>query len=249
MKRSFWSTCSRPCGGFEAMWWGSKRTGYTEAGQLADAYVNGSSSVVSIPAEVYEGSAVVQAAEVLMRATIAEHFTRRTGGLTIKSTDRTVRDRIAARRKARRFDQFSQGEIYANGVLKAEETNRRLVFTDNRFILQATATTSGASSSKSIVIAWKVESKYDFEPYSSRPWDITKLPIVYPAARNRSAEDTQRILSQVFPEYMKVNGRYPNGLLLPDGLSNYMVSQGIARPFTYVATWHERLTLAPAKTN
>jgi hypothetical protein len=168
---------------FEVMWWGGKIRGFSEAAALADAYVNGKGKTLRISAEVYKTSKIVQTTQSLMVGAVKEHFTTtKSTSLNIKSTDVFFKKRIAELRKKKKFNQSIQGELYANGVLKAEETNKRLFYADNRFCLQLFASKSGGSSGK-ISLRWKVEGIYDFEPYNKRPWDITRLPVVHPGTK------------------------------------------------------------------
>jgi len=69
---------------------------------------------------------------------------------------------------------------------------------------------------KFIFIRWVVESIYDFEPFSNRKEGSywTRLPI-----------EEGMILK------------------LPDGLSNYMVTLGIAKAFNYGTEWYENETI------
>jgi len=226
---------------FEVMWLGGKIRGFSEAAALADAYVNGNGKTLRISVEVYKTSKIVQITQGLMKEAVKEHFSStKDASLSFKSTDQFLKTKIAQFRKTKRFNQQTEGELYANGILKAEETNKRLFYADNRFDLQLFANKSGDSNGK-INLRWKVEGIYDFEPYNKRPWDITRLPVVHPGTKKKSQEEVQKLLSEIFPEYMKVMGRYLNGLLLPDGLSNYMVNQGVAKPFTYYSEWSETL--------
>lgn len=223
---------------YEAMWWGARVRGYKEAGQLADAYVNGGGQVVMISSAAYEGSTIVKTAQDVMKAVLAEHYAKSDAALTIRSTDQAVRTKIRELRRKKRFNQASEGELYANGILKAEENNLRLKYADNRFELQAASRRTGATSNaKTVDITWKVESKYDFESYESKPGDITVLPVVHPGTKTSTPAEAQKLLAEVFPEYMRVGGQYQSELVLPDGLSKYMVKEGVAKEFTYIATW------------
>ena len=200
----------------------------------------------------YEGSTVVKAAQDVMKAVLAEHYAKSDSALTIRSTDAAVRIKIRELRSKKRFNQATEGELYANGILKSEENNPRLKFADNRFELQAASRRIGATSNvKTVGITWKVESEYDFESYESKPGDITLLPVVHPGTKTSTPQEAQRLLAEVFPEYMRVGGQYQNQLVLPDGLSKYMVKQGVAKEFTYIATWtgtlEVRLASKPAQ--
>ncbi len=224
---------------FEVMWWGGKFKGYHEAATLADAYVNGKGKKVKVSAHVYRTSKIVKTTQDLMISFIKDFFRSSNNNvIAFKSTDTLFRKKITEFRKTKKFNQMLEGELYLNGVLKSEESNKRLFYSDNRFVLQVTAT---RSNNGIIALQWKVESLYDFEPYDKRPWDITRLPIVHPGTKNKSQQEVQQILSEIFPEYMQVVGRYLNGILLPDGLSNYMVQQGIASPFIYYSEWGENI--------
>ena len=59
-------------------------------------------------------------------------------------------------------DEQTQGDFKRDGLLKAEESNLRLKNTDNRFYLQIELEKSG----NRFISTWKVESIYDFEPFS-----------------------------------------------------------------------------------
>lgn len=228
---------------FEAMWWGSKARGFHEAGKLADAYVNSNAAMVTMAPDMYKSSKVVQTAMKLMKDAMVDHYNKSDTPLSFKSIDKIALIKIVELRKRKRFNQSTEGEIYANGILKSEETNLRLFYADNRFYLQAKTNIAKSGNTKKINITWRVEGKYDFEPYNKRPWDITRLPVAHPGTRNRTPGEVQNILSQTFPEYMKVNGNFVNGLMLPDGLSNYMVKQGVAKEFNYNSSWSESLDM------
>lgn len=228
---------------FEVMWWGGKIRGFSEAAALADAYVNGNGKTLKISAEVYKTSKIVQSTQELMKEAAKGYFdTTNNTSLNLKSTDNLLKQKIAQLRKKKKFNQQIEGELYANGILKAEESNKRLFYADNRFSLQLFASKISGSNGK-MILRWKVEGIYDFEPYNKRPWDITRLPVVHPGTKKKSQEEVQALLAEIFPEYMKVIGRYLNGLLLPDGLSSYMVSEGVAKPFTYFSEWSEVVEL------
>jgi hypothetical protein len=138
--------------------------------------------------------------------------------------------------------------LYANGILKAEESNPRLKFADNRFALQASAKLAQQSPTENTIeITWKIESLYDFASYETKPDDLSTVPVVFPPSKTSTPQEVQRLLAEIFPSYMKLDGRYSDRLVLPDGLSKYMVQQGVAKEFTYTVSWLERLTVAPPK--
>ena len=57
----------------------------------------------------------------------------------------------------------AQGSLLKNGCLLAEQSNQRLKNADNRFFLTVSTVREGA---KGFFSTWKVDSIYDFEPFS-----------------------------------------------------------------------------------
>ena len=55
---------------FEVMWWGGQAKGFSEAANLANAYVNGNGGRLKISADVYKRSTIVQTTQKLSNARI-----------------------------------------------------------------------------------------------------------------------------------------------------------------------------------
>lgn len=195
---------------YEALWWGGQGKGYPEAAKLADAYVNGDGTDVEIDAKVYSTSAIVQAAQAVMRRAIAELLPKagKDTGLSLKSTDSRLQKRPDYRALFRggKRKVNEDGWLLDNGILLAEQNNKRLKNADNRFALSSVSQRSGTDA---ITTKWRVDSLYDFESFE-RADHVTHVPLAANAV-----------------------------LKLPDGLSHYMVGQKIAKEFNYHAEWSE----------
>lgn len=198
---------------FEALWWGGIYTGRREAGRLADHYVNGGGKFFSLDAEIYSSSVIVVDAMTALKRHMAD---MQAAGLNIsflRSTDPGFRQsahfrslliggpppRIPA----------TQGYAHATGVLLVEQQNKRLKYCDHQFALDAY---SSLLPDGRVSTSWRVESLYDFEPFSRADY-ITELDL--------SANMVVK---------------------LPDGLSHYMETIGVAKSFRYGATWMEAWT-------
>ncbi len=195
---------------YEALWWGGKFKSYPEAAALANAYVNGDGADLKIDAAVYSSSAIVQAVQLVMKRQIAASLktSKGAGALSLRSTDSRLLKRgdylALFRGKGRKAD--GDGYLIDDGVLLAEQENKRLKNADNRVVLQSV---SQHAPKDAISTTWRVDSYYDFEPFH-RAAHVTHIPLA-PGAT----------------------------LLLPDGLSHYMVEAGVATEFKYYAAWPE----------
>lgn len=187
---------------YESFWWGGKYKGYPEAATLANHYVNGGGKTLNINSGLYETSVIVKDTMLAMKEYIKDRASKNTSFTLAKSSDIAFyKSKHASHLMRGKRSQSSHGHIFNNGVLQAEQSNQRLMKSDNRFYLNVT-TTKGHSHYMS---RWSVESIYDFENFQKNY--ITNIPL---------------------------SGKT---LKLPDGLSQYLVTIGVANDFKYIATW------------
>jgi len=189
---------------YESFWWGGKYKGYPEAATLANHYVNGGGKTLNINSGAYSTSVIVKDTMLAMKEYIKDKASKNIPFVLAKSSDVAFyKSKHASHLMRGKRSQGSQGHIFNNGVLMAEQSNGRLMKADNRFYLNVT-TTKGHSHFMS---RWSVESIYDFESFQKNY--ITHIPL---------------------------SGKV---LKLPDGLSQYLVTIGVAKDFKYIAQWGE----------
>jgi hypothetical protein len=198
---------------FEALWWGGKALGYSEAATLANHYVNGAGQPLKINDEVYRTAVIVKDTSAAMKDYIRSVH-KKTGKTppALQSDDagwrRSAQFKALGRQSGR--SQQTQGIVLPEGALQTEQANVRLQRADNRFYLKSFHSPLDAQNMNT---RWRVDSVYDFEPFEKKDY-ITHVPLA---------------------EGMV--------LQLPDGLSHYMTVLGVAQAFDYHAQWHENWTL------
>ena len=197
---------------YETFWWGGYAKGMSEAGRLADHYVNGGGETVRMDSKPYEQSVVVKDTMQAMKAYVKELDNNQKYFQMLKTND-------IAFRKSAHFKSLmlingsrnilTQGYVKSTGVIHSEKNNQKLQKADNRFLLTANTT----KANQQYHTWWSVDNRYDFEPFGSKKEDK-------------------------FTDLDFGNGKV---LLLLDGLSEYMDSGlGIAKPYGYSARWSEQ---------
>lgn len=195
---------------YESFWWGGHAKGMPEAAKLANHYVHGKGTTVSMDSIPYEKSVVVQDSMEAMKSYIKELAGHNEYFFALRTNDLKFRHSkyfkpLMLIKNSR--DRHTQGYVHSSGLIYAATNNQRLQKADNRFYL--TANTS-KQTRESFHTRWSVENRYDFEPF---------------------------IKDDKFTDLDFGNGKV---LSLPDGLSEYMDSGlSIAKPFNYNATWSE----------
>ncbi|MDR1423056.1 MAG: hypothetical protein LBI92_00355 [Azoarcus sp.] len=196
---------------FEASWWGGLYKGYKEAGKLSNHYVNGHGADIQIDADVYKTSVIVKDTMDALKAYIrklAEGKQSRSFA-HLRSNDTLFLQSEFARKLRSGRNVNMQGSLLEDGVLIAEQSNTRLKFADHRFHLSV----STSKASDKFYSTWKVESLYDFQPFSN------------------NEEENKRHITHLPLGHKELN--------LPDGLSQYMTEIGVAKAFNHVASWDE----------
>ncbi len=161
---------------YEAFWWGGQYSGYKEAAQLANNYVNGfgntRANAYVLDSEVYRTSKIVIATMGAMKQFILDQKKLNKSFLHIRCDNAQFRSKPYAK-KLLKMNYRTEGKMKSNGVLEAAQNNQRLHKTDGHFYLQAIST---LLSDKSIRTIWRVESKYDFEPFEKHDY-YTNIPL------------------------------------------------------------------------
>ena len=158
---------------FEALWWGGKVKGMDEAAQLANHYVNGDGEDLEIDAEVYKTSVIVTdtmgAMKGFVRADPARKITQ------LKCSDKDFLNSPQAKAVQTGRDVKTHGALKSGGVLMAEQNNSRLKNADHQFYLDMSVgpTANGFHST------WRVDSVYDFEPFSVGYFTLIPLSAKY----------------------------------------------------------------------
>ena len=148
---------------FEALWWGGKYHGFNEAAKLANHYVNGDGRILTINAQVYKESVIVKDTMIAIRSHIKDITEKPSPFSNISTGDRTFLNSTYAKPLMMgKRNVNTQGYILSNGALLVEQTNQRLKNADHRFFLKVNTTKNGVN----FLSTWKVESIYDFEPFS-----------------------------------------------------------------------------------
>jgi hypothetical protein len=157
---------------FEALWWGGQYHGFKEAAELADHYVNGEGKPLTINAQVYKESVIVKDTMDALKRHIKEISAKRISISSLKTSDsRFLSSKHVANLKQGRRSVATQGYILSNGALLVEQTNQRLKNADHRFYLWVNT----AKSAHNFTSKWKVESTYDFEPFTKGY--VTDIPL------------------------------------------------------------------------
>lgn len=159
---------------FEAMWWGGKYLGYKEAATLSNHYVNGDGKMIKIPSEVYTSSVIVRDVSEGIKAFIRELHTQKKTFKIVKSNDVVFRtSKVAIPLLRGRRNANNLGYLLPEGVLLTEQKNKRLKNADHRFVLKA----STLRIAPKFKTTWRVDSVYDFEPFSKG--DVTHLELAH----------------------------------------------------------------------
>ncbi len=157
---------------FEALWWGGQYHGFKEAARLADHYVNGEGKPLSINPQVYQESVIVKDAMSAMKSYMKELSAKRASISGLKTSDiKFLNSKYAATLKQGRRSVAKQGYILSDGALLVEQSNQRLKNADHRFHLWV----STSKNAINYTSRWKVESDYDFEPFSKGY--VTDIPL------------------------------------------------------------------------
>ncbi|MES9944843.1 MAG: hypothetical protein ABW080_07815 [Candidatus Thiodiazotropha sp.] len=157
---------------FEALWWGGQYHGFKEAAELANHYVNGEGKPFSINPQVYKESVIVKDAMTALKSYMKELSAKRSSISSLKTSDRKfLNSKHAASLRQGRRSVATQGYILSDGALLVEQSNQRLKNADHRFHLWVNTSKNAISYSS----RWKVESDYDFEPFSKGY--VTDIPL------------------------------------------------------------------------
>jgi hypothetical protein len=158
---------------FEAFSSGGSVIGQPEAARLADHYVNGGGTKVTLNPYVYQSSAIVTDASAAMKKFIAAKHDRKAKVFLLRSTDRAFyQSAFATPLPANGRSQQTQGTLLKDGGLLTEQNNQRLKNADNRFAL---ASQTQILPDEKYATKWSVSSRYDFEPFSVG--HITNIPL------------------------------------------------------------------------
>jgi hypothetical protein len=203
---------------YEAMWWGGKIKGYSEAAQLANHYVNGGGQEVRLDSEVYETSLIVTEVTHAMIKHLQNNNkikdSNSSSAYVFMSNNADFVKNSNVKKLLRGYRSSNDGYINpADGyVILTEQKNLRLKYTDNRFFIKSTSIVNGSN----VTTTFRTEAPYDFQPFDSSSTKMTP-------------SDSKNITG------LPLGGGYE--LMLPDGLSDYMVSQKVANKFNYYAEW------------
>ncbi len=161
---------------FEAFALGGKLSGMPQAAAFADHYVNGKGKLLVLNPEVYQTSVIVKDTMSAMTAFIVRTIGNQGNMPLVSNNPAFVASKEASTLLARSGrSQKTQGLLIVKDgktALLAEQDNRNLKHSDNRFNLIADAT---RQASNQLIINWTVNSKYDFDPFSKG--DITHIPL------------------------------------------------------------------------
>ena len=179
--------------------------GLWEAGELLNHYLNGEGKELEIDSSIYETSVIVKYAAAEMKKVMAGDLSKtkkiRNNG-EIRSTQVLT---------AKNFgDANAKGQILTGGVLLAEQSNSRLKYANNRFVLKSSSKCDGDK----VTTTWRIDDEWDYNSFAEQKKqgrnDVTHLPL-----------------------------RGGKVLKLPDGLSHYLTTIGIAKEFPFYAEWTE----------
>jgi hypothetical protein len=110
-------------------------------------------------------------------------------------------------------EQCEKGDIVGNGILMAEQNNKRLKNADNRFALYSISSIQSKEPLK-IKTLWQINSYWDFDSFEKQAKEKKNLITELPLGNNSK-------------------------LQIPDGLSAYLAESGLASPFDYSTEWEE----------
>jgi hypothetical protein len=157
---------------FEALWWGGQYHGFKEASELANHYVNGEGKPLTINPQVYKESVIVKDTMSALKSYMKEMVSKRQSISSLKSSDRKfLNSKQAATLRQGRRSVATQGYVLSDGALLVEQSNQRLKNADHRFHLWVNT----SKSANNFTSKWKVESDYDFEPFSKGY--VTDIPL------------------------------------------------------------------------
>ncbi|MCF6211631.1 MAG: hypothetical protein L3J88_08575 [Gammaproteobacteria bacterium] len=158
---------------FEALWWGGKYHGFHEAAKLANHYVNGEGQTLKIDSEIYKSSVIVSDTMLALKRYIRDKSDKNKSiALSKTGNPDFLRSSYATALKQGKRSAIRQGYLLSGGALLVEQSNIRLKNADHRFHLLV-YTTKGSNSN--FMSRWKVESLYDFEPFTKNY--ITEIPL------------------------------------------------------------------------
>jgi hypothetical protein len=157
---------------FEALWWGGKHHGFHEAAKLANHYVNGRGALLRIPPELYKTSVIVSDSMAALKSYIRDLASDKKPIVSLSTGDANfIRSSHCSVLKQGRRNVGTQGYILNNGALLVEQSNQRLKNADHRFYL----TVGTTKNNNGYISRWKIESIYDFEPFSKGY--VTDIPL------------------------------------------------------------------------
>lgn len=194
---------------YEAFRWGGHYNGYKEAAALADHYVNGNGKSLQVNEEVYKSSIIVRDAGAAMKEFIQSVWR------ATQKVPPMLHSGDPAFRSSPQFSALTPARGRSQrtqGILRPEGTLQ--AEQDNVRLQKADnrfylKTYPGLLREKTVLSRWRVDSVYDFEPFEKAD-HFTRIPLGEGVA-----------------------------LILPDGLSQYMTTLGVAKVFDYYAQWHE----------
>lgn len=198
---------------YEAFWWGGHYRGYKEAAALANHYVHGNGTELRIDESVYKSSIIVSDTCAAMKVFIRDVWKQQQKVQPMLSSSDPTFRHSAAARVLARHSGRSQRK---QGHLLPEGT---LLAEQDNARLQKTDNRFYLKAyllplpDHSVHTRWRVDSIYDFEPFEKAD-HMTEISLTADLV-----------------------------ILLPDGLSQWMAANGIAKTFAYYAQWHETWAL------
>jgi hypothetical protein len=190
--------------------WGGLIKWYPEACHLLRHYLNGKGQPVVLNPHVYKTSVIVNYAIAEMKKLIVEDI-KKTGKIRGNGVFSSQGNLKDTPRSY--AEQCEKGAIVKNGTLMAEQNNKRLKNTDNNFPLKLTCSIISTKPIR-VNICWNISSIWDYESFERQKNQNLNLVTELPLGANAK-------------------------LKLPDGLSQYLVTLGLAKKFDYSAEWTE----------
>ena len=206
---------------YEALWYGGKWSGYSEAALLANHYVNGDGADVELDGGMYKNSKIVQDVMIGMKKYIGKKITIKSTGFRLLNNNSILLKKDYYKKLIRGNGRTYQSDGWlvpdSQYVILTEQTNQRLKNADNRFFLDSDSKLVG---DKTVETVWRVESIYDFTPFDYSSATLTN--------------DDKRNITEIPIS----KGVY---ISLPDGLSHYMTTNNVnvATEFKYTSEWTE----------
>lgn len=157
---------------YEAFYWGGRYKGFKEAANLANHYVNGQGRLLTINAEIYSQSKVVQATMKAMKQHIQDLAAAKKSFTRFKCNN-PVFMATPYVTPLKRMNFRTEGKMKAGGVLEAAQNDQRLHKADGHFYLEATTVRAPNGGYKTV---WSVDSIYDFEPFERKNY-YTEIPL------------------------------------------------------------------------